>query len=131
MAQPPAGWKTIKDKSGACQMAVPSEWKVSAELPSTAQAPDNSDATVIARPGNTVKPMGEPAQQALMIDKMIENTPQRVFYADHPTKSAKPLTGYHVTVPGKGGTCVAMITMEPGHTEDEVKKIATTLSVAK
>ena len=26
-AQVPAGWKTIKDDAGPCQMAVPAEWK--------------------------------------------------------------------------------------------------------
>lgn len=132
-AQTPAGWKMVKDKSGACQMAVPPDWEVNKTLPSMATAPDKSDAMVISQTGRTLKPISAVGQQAIGAEKMIENTAQRTFWAGKPVSlSGLPaVVGYHVTVPGKDGTCGAQITIPKGGSEELVKKIAATLAPAK
>jgi hypothetical protein len=131
-AQVPTGWKVLHDKTNACQVAVPADWNVPAQSGWMAMAPkDQGDVQLVSQPGRTVKPMNEMAQKALMIDKMIDNTPARVFFASQPTKSAQPLTPYTAHVPGNGGICAAMIAVRPGIAEDMVKKIVATLGPAK
>jgi pyrroline-5-carboxylate reductase len=130
-AQAPAGWKTVHDKTNACQVSVPPTWKMGA-IPSMADAPaDQGDLSVSSHAGKTVKPFSDMTQKALMVDKMIKNTPQMVFYSNKPTASDNPITPYSVTVPGKGGTCSALISVRKGVSEEEVKKIADTLSASK
>jgi hypothetical protein len=129
--QSPAGWKMLHDKTNSCMVSVPADWTVSAGSPWMANAPkDDGDIQIVSSAGRTVKPFNEMAQKALMVDKMFDNTPQRVFFSNPATKSDKPLTPYHVTVPGKGGTCTALISARPGLSEETVKKIAATLSAA-
>lgn len=65
-----------------------------------------------------------------MVNKMIENTPKMVFYSNPPTKSEHPITPYRAVVPGKDGTCSAMISVRAGVSEEIVKKIAGTLSAS-
>jgi len=131
VAQTPAGWKTIKDKTGACQISIPGEWKVNAQLPSFAQAPDNSDVNILFQQGRPLKTMSPIVQKAVGVDKMIENTEKRVFYSTAATKGNPPLIAYRVTVSAKNGTCVGQITIRQGHSVDEVKQIAGSLSAAK
>jgi hypothetical protein len=133
-AQTPEGWKTIKDKTGACQVSVPNDWQVSQKLPGMALAPDQSDAMILYQPSQTVKQMNDDVQRVLGVDKLFENTPQRVFWSAKPAsypKGAPPVIGYHVTVPGKGGTCVGQINARQDYPEDQVRKIAVTVSPAK
>jgi hypothetical protein len=128
-SQVPSGWKVLHDKTNACQIAVPGDWTVSAQTSWIANAPaDQGSVQLVAQPGKTVKPMNEAAQKALMVAKMIQNTPQVVLYASQPTKSERPITPYHAIVQGKGGTCGALIDVRAGVTEDLVKKITATLS---
>jgi hypothetical protein len=61
---------------------------------------------------------------------MYSNTPQSVFYANEPNKGERPLTSYRAAVPGKDGTCVAMIAVRAGVGEETVKKIAATLAAS-
>jgi hypothetical protein len=131
VAQTPAGWKVIKDKTGACQVSIPPDWKANPQLPSLAQAPDNSDVSIIVQEGRALKPMTAIVQKAVGVDKMIENSDRRVFYSTAPTKGNPPLIGYRVTAPAKNGTCVAMITIKQGHSVDEVMKIGESLAAAK
>jgi hypothetical protein len=91
---------------------------------------NQGDLTISSSPGKTFKPFNEMTQKALMITKMIENTPKIVFYANEPTKSDHPITPYRAIVPGKDGTCSTMISVRAGVTEETVKKIVATLSVA-
>ena len=98
-----------------------------------ATAPDQSDSVVTSNEGHKVQPMGDIVQKAAGVDKMLENTAQRVFWSGKPGSLFKGpvLTAYHVTIAGKGGTCNALITVKAGVTVDLVKKIAGTLSVTK
>ena len=132
LGQLPAGWKVLHDKTSACQVAVPADWSVDAGLPSQARAPkDQGDISVGSQVGRTVKPLSEVTQKALMVDKVIENTPQRVFWTDAPTKSAQPITQYHLSVPGKSGICTALISVRPGVNQETVAHIGATLSVVR
>jgi hypothetical protein len=127
--QGPAGWKVVKDRKGACQVSVPGDWKISEMVTSSAAGPDQSGVMVTSQPGTTIKPMNEVVQKAVGVDKMIENTPQRTFWAGKPGSMSglPPVVGYHVTVPGKGGLCYALITIPKGGSEDLVKKISATV----
>ena len=130
----PRGWLSIKDKTGACQMAVPPDWHINTHIPNMATAPDLSDVTISAQSGKEVRPIPEGAQSVLGVDKMIENTPKRVFWAGKPVSyppSSPPVVAYHVTTPGKGGTCVGQITVKAGTADTLVKQIADTVGPAK
>ena len=121
--------KVLHDKKGVCQITVPADWKVIEGW--TAQAPgDQGDVQLVSVPGKTVKPFNEASQKALLISKMINNTPQSVFFANEPTKSDKPITPYTAMAPGKGGICSATFGARAGLTEETLKKIVATLSVA-
>ena len=63
-------------------------------------------------------------------DKVFENSSQRSFYV---TKAAgDPATvAYHVEVPGSGNACIAQITATSTYPQDEIKKVALSLSAAK
>jgi hypothetical protein len=129
-----AGWKAIKDTSAACQMSVPPDWNVNAQVPSMATGPELAAATIVSQPGKTVRPMNETVQNVVGVDKMLENTAQRVFWAGKPISvpaGAPPVVAYHVTVPGKNGTCVGQITIKQGGSEALVKQIAATAGPAK
>jgi hypothetical protein len=122
----------MHDKSNGCQMAVPADWKVDGQAGWMAYAPkDQGNVSLISHPGKTVKPLSEMAQKALAVDKMLDNSPQLVFFSNLPTRSEHPITQYHVTAPGKGGTCVALIDVRGGVTADEVRKIAGTVKAAQ
>jgi hypothetical protein len=96
-----------------------------------ANAPaDQGDLSVSSRAGRTLKPFDDMTQKALMVDKMIENSSKMVFYSNKPTASDNPITPYRAVVPGKGGTCSAIISVRKGISEEEVKKIAATLSAS-
>jgi hypothetical protein len=115
-------------------MAVPGDWRLNAQLPNMATAPDMSDAVIQAQPGRNVRVIPEAAQAAVGVVKMIQNTPQRVFWAGKPVSypaTAPPVVGYHVTVPGKGGTCVGQITVKQTVAESLVKQIGETVGPAK
>lgn len=130
----PKGWQVIKDGTGACQMAVPPDWHANPHVVGMATAPDISDVRVEAEPGRTVRPIPEQAQKIVGVDKMFENTEQRVFWAAKPSSypaSAPPVIRYHITVPGKGGACAGQITVKQGNPEALVKQIAGTLAAAK
>ena len=130
----PKGWQLVKDKTGACQMAVPPDWHINAQVPNMATSPDISDVMISAQAGKEVRPIPPGAQTVLGVDKMIENTQKRVFWAGKPVSyppSSPPVVAYHVTTPGKGGTCVGQITVKVGTSDTLVKQIADTVGVTK
>jgi hypothetical protein len=130
-AQAPGQWVTIHDKANVCQVSVPADWKPTAGIPGSASAPaDQGDIALASQPGKTLKPFSDMTQKALMVNKMIENTPKMVLYSNAPTKSEHPITPYRAVVPGKDGTCSALISVRAGVSEETVKKIAATLSAS-
>ncbi len=80
-----------------------------------------------------VTPLSPMAVSGLAIEKLIENTGERQFYANKPTriKGGRIVVGWTVKIPREGGNCFASITVTAGGPEDLVKKIADTISVAK
>lgn len=126
MAQP--GWHTIKDKTGACQLSVPPNWTV-LSMRGHAASPDHMDTTVLSghRP---YRPFSGEDLQTLNPDKVFENSSRRSFYV---TKAiGTPATvAYHVEAPGRANGCIAQITATPAYSQDEIKKIALSLSAAK
>jgi hypothetical protein len=133
-AAQPRGWQIVKDKTGVCQMAVPPDWHINAQIPNMATAPDLSAVMISAQAGKEVRPIPEGAQPVLGVEKMIENTQKRVFWAGKPVAyppSSPPVIAYHVTTPGKGGTCVGQITVKVGTPDTLVKQLADTVGAAK
>jgi hypothetical protein len=130
----PKGWQVIKDKTGVCQMAVPPDWHVNAQIPNMATSPDISDVMISAQAGKEVRPIPAGAQTVLGVDKMIENSQKRVFWAGKAVSyppSSPPVIAYHVTTPGKGGTCVGQITVKVATPETLVRQIADTVGPVK
>lgn len=118
----------MKDKTGACQLSVPPNWTI-LSTPGHASSPDHMDTTVLSghRP---YRPFSDETLQMLHPDKVFENSSQRSFYV---TKAAgAPATvAYHVEVPGSSNACIAQITATPAYPQDEIKKVALSLSAAK
>jgi hypothetical protein len=124
-----AGWQTMKDKTGACQLSVPGNWSM-LSTSGHAGSPEHMDTTVISgnRPFRKFQfSAGE--LQVLNVDKVFENSPQRVFYSTKP--QGTPVTmSYHVEAPGRSNDCIAQISSTPSFSLDIVKKIAESLSAA-
>jgi hypothetical protein len=59
----------------------------------------------------------------LRVDRLLENTPERVYYEPN----ADTVT-YFLDVQGKTKRCQAQIEVKKGHSEDEVKSIAATVT---
>ena len=123
IAQP--GWKTVKDKTGACQMSVPPNWTLLSD-PGWANSPQHTSALVHygIRP---FKPFSEETMKMLSIDHVYENSAKRIFYVTKPNGNP-PLVSYHVEAPGKGNACVLQISLPPHTLEDDASKIALSLS---
>jgi hypothetical protein len=130
----PSGWHLIKDSKGVCQMSVPPDWKVNTHVPRMATGPELADAMILAQAGKPVRPMNEVVQNVVGVDKMLENTAQRVFWAAKPAsfpEGSPPVVAYHVAVPAKDGSCAGQITIKQGGSEALVKQIAATVAPVK
>ncbi len=123
-----AGWKTVQDKTGACQLSVPPTWTLLSG-PGGANSPEHTTTRVIVgmRP---FKKFREDTLKMLDVDQVYENSETRLFYVTKPG-GTPPLVNYHVETAGKGNRCVAEITLSPHSREDEAKKIAMSLSATK
>jgi hypothetical protein len=123
----------LHDKTGVCQMTLPGDWAVSKSSGWIGEAPGNAASVqVVSQPGKTVRPLSTGEQKALMVGKLISNTPQSVFYANEPAKNGNPLTSYRAVAPGKGGTCVALISVRgKAVTVDILKTMVDTLAAAQ
>jgi hypothetical protein len=125
----PAGWTVVKDLKKACQIAAPGDFKPDPNFPGLAKGPgDAVEVQVLSSPA-PVKPVMESVAKMMNIEKFVENTDKRVFYANKPLKlnDGRMRVGWTVKVPRTGGNCSAVITVTPGGSEDLVKKIAATL----
>jgi hypothetical protein len=133
-ASVPSGWSPVKDEQGACQVAVPHDFKAHyPKMPSLVKSQDGKiEVQVVNQPGKTVTPLDSAAQKVLAIDKLFDNTPQRVFFANKPvTFAGTQVTSWNVRVPGSNSVCFVTITLKPGASEDTAKKIAQTVGPAK
>jgi hypothetical protein len=122
----------IHDKTGACQMTLAPGWKPVQGLEWSADAPGNAgNVQLVSQAGKSVRVLTAADQKALLVDKVISNTPQRVFYSNEAPKTANPLVSYRAVAPGKGGICVAMFAVRAAVTEDTLKKMVESLKVSQ
>ena len=128
----PAGWQTIKDSKGACQMAVPADWAPYGETGGVAVFHDvaTAIAVVTSQPEQAFKPLPDALQRVMGIpkEKMFENSAKRIFYQDKTSQNQEDPNGFSVAVPGKTGTCSAHLTVLPGISQELARKIALTLA---
>ena len=124
-----AGWKTIKDKTGACQMSVPPNWTLLSE-PGSANSPDRTTTRVIAgmSPYHAFSDM---TLKMMNIETLFENSAKRSFWVTKPNNGSPSLVTYHVETPGSRNRCVAEIYLPPQHFVEEAKKIAMSLAPAQ
>jgi hypothetical protein len=130
----PDGWVTVKDKTGSCQMSVPRDWKPQPQLPGHVVAPEHTETVLISGFKRPHRAMSESTQKAVIVDKLFENSPERWFYAAKPipgTYGKPTLVVYHVDVARDDGECIAQILVNQNHSEDEVKRIAASVSAVK
>jgi hypothetical protein len=127
---PPNGWQTIKDPTGVCQMAVPSNWSTIPGTPGQVASPEHIMSVLLAGFKRNPAPMTEAEKHMFSVDRMIENNADRWFYATKPV-TAQNLITYHVNVPISGHVCAAKLTVKIGHSEAELRMIAATVSAAK
>jgi hypothetical protein len=120
-----SGWRTVKDKTGSCQISVPPTWTLLGQ-PGLVSSPQHITTMVIS--GNTrFSPFSAGTFKVLNVDKVFENSTTRIFYVGKPGGNP-PLVSYHVEAPGKVNTCIAEIGLLPNTLEDDAKKIALSLS---
>jgi hypothetical protein len=120
-------WVTVQDKTGACRMSVPPDWKQEAKWPGHVMAPEQTETTLIAGVKRPRAPMSDADQKAMDVDRIFENSPDLWFYSSKPIAgtAGKPnLTLYHVNITREEGTCIAQILVNQSHSEDEIRKIA-------
>ncbi len=129
----PSKWIVLKDRANKCQIAVPRNFKRDAAFVGLAKGPGNTVEVQISSAQGPVAPLSPMAVSGLAIEKLIENTDERQFYANKPTriKGGRIVVGWTLKIPREGGNCSASITVTAGESEDLVKKIADTISVAK
>jgi hypothetical protein len=124
----PAGWKTIKDSKGLCQIAVPADWTAGAENSGSAVLQDASVAiaVVTSQPGQTYRPLSDAMLKMMDIpkDKLFENSATRIFYKDRTGRDASEPSALSVMAPGKGGTCSSRVVFLSSVPEETARKIA-------
>jgi hypothetical protein len=125
----PDGWQTIKDKTGVCQISIPSNWSAIPSMPGQFASPEHIASVLLASHERAHATMTDEQKRVYGADKMIENTADLWLYASKP--NAQNIITYHVNVPISGHVCLAEITVKVGHSEDEIKKIAATVGAAK
>src|SRR4051812_440020 len=130
-ADVPQGWKVVKERSGKCEMAVPSKWKqqvISGRKVGAAASPDKSiDAVVNLMKGTdwaAFKPVLYATYKRERDRPKIEDSPNRLwFFAS--TNAPPGKSSWYVAVPGTAGTCTAQIHFKPGDVagEETARKI--------
>lgn len=125
-AQP--GWKTIKDKTGACQISVPSSW-TEQSIPGHVASPVSTGGMVITGT-SPFKPFRSDTLKILGVEKVYENSAARSFYVTKPN-GTPPQINYHIEAPGAGNRCIAEISLPSNYSEDEAKKIGMSLAAVR
>lgn len=128
----PSGWKVVKDKQGACQVAVPSDWTTDKIVSSFAKSPDGKANAVPhgLRSGQAFPEATSLAKQMLKPSKTIEDSGKRLWYAYEGSSSSSGGTNWYVAVPGTP-VCTAQIGFKDPAAEETAKKIALSLTQAK
>jgi len=113
-----AGWQTLKDKTGACQISLPPAWTILSN-PGAASSPEHM-LTAVRTGLRPYRPWSVETLTMLNIDKLVENSATRSFYVTKPTGN-RALVNYHVEVPGAGNSCIAQITASASYAQDARK----------
>jgi hypothetical protein len=127
-------WLVVQDKTGACRMSVPPDWKLEPRWPGHVIATEQTETTLIAGTKRSRVAMSDADQKALEVDKLFENSPDFWFYSSKPISGSggKPnLIVYHVNAVRDEGTCIAQILVNQSHPEDEIRKIALSVKAAR
>jgi hypothetical protein len=134
-AQVPAGWKTVKDRSGRCQASVPGDWTIGGGvLASSASGPNYRSAGVFAGVQEDArKGMSEEKLHSLGATTIFDNTPKTTFFAGTATKQSgkvPSLLKYTAQVAGKPA-CTVQVTVPTGQDEPLVRQIVASLGPVK
>jgi hypothetical protein len=124
IGQKAAGWKTTQDMSGSCQMSFPPDWSINTPPDGQAKSHEGTEALVVVGSNRKLEPLSTDMQKMLLVDRLLENTSQRVFYVMKPSNG---IVKYIVDVQGKKTRCKAQIEVKVGHSEDDVKSIVATV----
>ncbi len=129
----PSGWIALKDRKNICQIGAPGDFKPDGSFIGLGRGPGDTVEVQVYSQTSPVKPLKETVAKATGIDRFIDNTDKRLFYANKPAKIAdgRTTTAWTVKVPRDGGNCFATISVVPGGSEDLVKKIAATIGPVK
>ena len=119
------GWKTVKDKTGSCQISVPPTWTL-LSVPGLVNSPQQKT-TILTSGNRPFHPFSDQTFKVLNVDKVLENSSARIFYADKPSGNPAYVT-YHVEAAGKVNSCIAQITLQANAPEDDARKIASSLA---
>jgi hypothetical protein len=120
-----SGWRTVKDKTGSCQISVPLTWTLLAQ-PGLVNSPQGTT-TILISGMSRFSPFSAGTLKMLNVDRVFENSATRIFYVIKPVGNP-PHVSYHVEAPGKVNACIAQISLLPNTLEDDAKKIALSLS---
>jgi len=81
-SQTPADWKATQDMHKACQIAFPASWAVTPDGQAT--TPNGGRAVLVVGSDRPLEPLAADMQKLLQVDRLIENSPKRVFYLTKP-----------------------------------------------
>jgi len=128
----PSGWKVVKDKQGACQLAVPAGWVADKLISSFVGSADGKANAVPhgVRAGQSFVEATTLAKQGLQPTKTIEDSGKRLWYAYQGGSTAAGGADWYVAVPGNP-VCTAQISFKTPAMEETAKKIALSLKPAK
>jgi hypothetical protein len=129
----PSGWIVLKDRKNICQIGAPGDFKPDGTFVGLGRGPGDTLEVQVYSQTSPVKPLSEAVAKIMGIERLIENTDKRLFYANKPAKIAdgRTTTSWTVKVPRDGGNCFATISVVPGGSEELVKKIAATIGPVK
>jgi hypothetical protein len=127
----PAGWRTVKDDSGACQFAVPPDWKASA-IPHLLEDPKQTlTAMVVEEEYFRFQPLTAADIRNHSPARVVENSPRRIFLVGQPRTLLRVTTSaWNVWIPSARASCHLSLTLRTGADEALAGRVAGTLRVA-
>lgn len=129
----PSGWKVIKDDKGACQIAVPGDWKPGSVGGIANDAAGTLSVMLVLEHDAKVEPLNEMDLKIRKVLKVHDNTNRRVWTEGRTTSfGPKPSRPWNVWVPANAkGACHAAVGLKTGASEELAKQIVATLGPAK
>jgi hypothetical protein len=120
-----SGWKTVKDKTGSCQISVPPNW-TPLSTPGLVNSPQGKTMMVLSG-HRQYRPFDAETLKMMKVDKVLENSATRAVWVTKEVGNSSNV-GYHAEAPGKTNSCVAEFSLPSNTPEDDAKKIAFSLS---